>query len=253
MTKLRSILILALKVAVALSTLVSSLAWAQSAADKNLVFVPITPCRIIDTRNAGGMISAGDVRSFFITNTSSYVAQGGSNTNCNGAGADGSYTAAMINFTVVSPQADGYITVYPQGAYRPLTSALNFYENEVIGNSSTFQLSPSQSGVELNVYASATTHLVGDLVGYFKALVPKAPTLSCVNTDKIFSIVQPGQVGYARASSCPTGYMSTGQYCLTSGGQDMSLIYGADDFCYAKNNGTTAASVGVSLRCCTVY
>lgn len=250
---MKNIRFLTAQVAVVMATLFSSLAWAQTTTNNGLVFVPITPCRIIDTRNAGGPISSGDVRSFFVTNTSSYAAQGGSDTNCNGAGADGLYTAAMINFTVVSPRADGYITVYPQGAYRPLTSALNFYEDEVIGNSSTFQLNPSLSGRELNVYTSVTTHLVGDLVGYFKAQVPKIPTLSCTNTDRVFSIVQPGQTGYAKALSCGLSTISTGQYCVTSGSLDLALIYSADDYCYAKNNGTTAASVGVFLRCCSIY
>lgn len=33
----------------------------------DLVFVPITPCRIIDTRLAGGQIAAGTTRAFDVT------------------------------------------------------------------------------------------------------------------------------------------------------------------------------------------
>jgi len=48
----------------------------------DLVYTPVTPCRIIDTRLAGGAIGAGTTRSFLVTGTD-LSSQGGSGTGCN--------------------------------------------------------------------------------------------------------------------------------------------------------------------------
>ena len=47
----------------------------------DLVYTPLTPCRIIDTRVAGGAIAAGATRDFLVTGTS-FASQGGSATGC---------------------------------------------------------------------------------------------------------------------------------------------------------------------------
>lgn len=52
------------------------------ATTSDLVFTPITPCRIVDTRLAGGPIAGNFTRSFFAINTASFAVQGGSATNC---------------------------------------------------------------------------------------------------------------------------------------------------------------------------
>jgi len=90
-------------------------------ATNDLVFVPVTPCRIIDTRLAGGVIPANTVRSFDVTAVSDYSFQGGAASNCGGTGAAGSFAAAAINFTVVTPAGAGFITAFrswPPGRWR---------------------------------------------------------------------------------------------------------------------------------------
>ena len=49
-------------------------------ADVDLVYVPVTPCRVLDTRLAGGTIPAGGTRNFDIAAATDYTAQGGSAT-----------------------------------------------------------------------------------------------------------------------------------------------------------------------------
>lgn len=82
-------------------------------ASTDLVYVPTVPCRIIDTRVAGGVIAANTVRDFDVTSITNYSSQGGDASNCNGVGAAGSFAAAVINFTVVTPGVAGYITAFP--------------------------------------------------------------------------------------------------------------------------------------------
>jgi hypothetical protein len=248
--KLKNLRFWILSLTLVLVTLFSIQTLAQvSSANKELVFTPITPCRIIDTRNAGGEIAASTVRSFFVTSTSSYAGQGGSNTNCGGAGSDGLFTAAMINFTVVYPQNDGYITVYPAGTARPVTSALNYYQDQVVGNSSTFKLTPSlTSPSEFSVFSTATTHLVADLVGYFSA--PKASSLECYETNNTITI---GAQGYnnAYAPACAAGYLATGSICH-SNSINMFLRSLATGVCTFQNNGFFDAEVTAGNRCCRV-
>ena len=77
--------------------------------NKDLVFTPIDPCRIVDTRLAGGKVLAGTTRSFDVTAVSDYTFQGGAASNCGGAGAAGSFAAALINVAVVADTA-GHLT-----------------------------------------------------------------------------------------------------------------------------------------------
>lgn len=132
----------------------------------DLVFVPVTPCRIIDTRVAGGQIAANSVRSFDVTAVSSYAFQGGEATNCGGVGAAGSFAAAAINFTVVTPGGAGYITAFPFLGTQPLAATVNYTAGSIVGNFAVVKLDQGASANELSVYSFAATDLVADIVGY---------------------------------------------------------------------------------------
>ncbi len=84
---MKKILLLVLNMAAAMSLFTfSTTASAQlGSLSTDLVYTPVTPCRIMDTRNPGsisGILAAGTTRSF-IAWGSSYAAQGGAATNCN--------------------------------------------------------------------------------------------------------------------------------------------------------------------------
>jgi len=57
--------------------------------DRDLLLVPVRPCRIADTQRRGGIIAAGTVRHFDVALTGSYTHQGGSSDDCNGVGSAG--------------------------------------------------------------------------------------------------------------------------------------------------------------------
>src|SRR5437667_8121983 len=75
-----------------------------SAAD--LVYTPVTPCRIIDTRatGAGGPIVPGVQRDFLVSGTTGFDTQGGT---AGGCGIPDGATAAMLNLVVVKPAGAG--------------------------------------------------------------------------------------------------------------------------------------------------
>ena len=81
---------------------------------------PLTPARILDTRNGTGGIS-GPVAS---DHSISLNVEG-----VGGVPASG-VSAVVLNVTATAPSANGHLTVYPDGASVPSTSNLNFSAGE---------------------------------------------------------------------------------------------------------------------------
>ncbi len=220
----------------------------------DLVFVPITPCRIIDTRLAGGQIAANTVRSFDITAVTDYAFQGGDASNCNGAGGAGSFAAAAINFTVVTPTAAGYITAFPFLATQPLASNVNYVAGDIVANLSIVKLDQGASANELSVYSFAQTHLVADLVGYY--INPVLGGIDCQETFSSNITVNANATGTGSSPACATGYT------IVSGGCTMSTFDGRivssrsfpnsnTHFCAFRNENASASNLGVVYgRCC---
>lgn len=215
----------------------------------DLVFVPISPCRLFDTRITGGPIAANTVRGFDVTAVSSYSFQGGSNTNCNGVGAAGSFAAAVINFTVVTPSAAGYITAFPFGGTQPLAATVNYTAGSIVGNVATVALDQGASANELSIYTFAQTHVVGDIIGYF--INPQATALQCVDTADTNTPVAAGATANSNAPACPVGYTQTATNCESSTWQ-MPFVFFSGGTCSAQNNSGAAATLRSSRTCCRV-
>lgn len=182
-----------------------------------------------------------------------YSFQGGDPSNCGRSGAAGSFAAAAINFTVVSPVGGpGHITVYPFLTALPTASSLNFNAGDVRGNSSIFRLDQGASANELNVFVTHTTHLVGDLVGYF--INPALGEIDCQETFSSNITVNANSTGSSPA--CAAGYT------IVSGGCTMPTFDGRivssrqfpgsnTHFCAFRNENATIANTGVAYgRCC---
>jgi hypothetical protein len=119
-----------------------------------LLFVPMTPCRLVDTRNAtgpfGGPSLAGETsRSFVIPNSA--------------CGVPSTAAAYSINVTVVPRAGLGYLTVWPTGVTQPNASTLNS-DGRVKANAA---IVPAGAGGAISVYATDTTDVVLDINGYF--------------------------------------------------------------------------------------
>ena len=68
------------------------------------------------------------------------------------------------NATTVSPQANGFLTLYPADTARPLIASANFQPG--VNLNSPFMVGLSPSG-EFNIYVASTTDLVIDVTGYY--------------------------------------------------------------------------------------
>jgi len=124
-----------------------------SSGQSPLQFIPITPCRIVDTRGSGTPIQGGTFQTFAIQ---------GSQGSCKSI--PGSPAAYSLNVTVVPHGALGYLTVWPAGQQQPVVSTLNSLDGRTKANAAII---PAGSGGAVSVYASNTTDLVLDLNGYF--------------------------------------------------------------------------------------
>ena len=129
---------------------------AGAAADA-LQFMPITPCRLVDTRTAPGpfggpAIGAGIGRSFVLP-------QGG-------CGLPSTAAAYSLNVTVVPTGALGYLTIWPTGESQPVSSTLNSPDGRVKANAA---IVAAGAGGAISIYASDTTNVVIDIDGYFQA------------------------------------------------------------------------------------
>ncbi len=220
----------------------------------DLVFVPVSPCRLFDTRLAGGSIPANTVRAFDVTAVGDFAFQGGASGNC-GVGLVGSFAAAVINFTVVNPSAAGFITAYPVDTTQPNAATLNYAAGSVVGNSAIVKLDQGAAANELNVYTFANTHLVGDIVGYFAApgpapaVAPKA--LECVELVSSPVTITANGTNNVFSPACAVGYTKIEVQCRP-GSFDLRLAGSWSDHCNYFNAGAASATATAAARCCRV-
>lgn len=124
----------------------------------NSTFEPLSPARILDTRDAGqplGTDAQIDVQ---------VVGQGGLPANA---------TAVVLNLTVTEPDASSFLTLWPAGELRPQASNINFVAGRTIANLVTVKLSADG---RISIYNfNGNTHVVVDVNGYYHPAVLGAP------------------------------------------------------------------------------
>ena len=155
-----------------------------------LRFVPVTPCRVADTRNSAGpfggpSIGGGTFRSFIVPNSS--------------CGIPSTALAYSMNLTAVPAGPLGYITVWPSGQTQPVVSTLNSLDGRIKANAAFV---PAGTGGGISVFATNNTHVVLDINGYF---VPATDP-----TALAFFPVTPCRVADTRGASAPLGGPSIG-------------------------------------------
>ena len=143
-------------------------------ATNDLIYVPITPCRIVDTRNsgAGGNFAASESRTYTYMGG---AAQGGATCTFT----PGATPAALaINATVVSsglgnnPAAFGFLSIYPEGG-SPTSSWMNYLGSDTKANAGVAAI--NQSSGKFSVFAQNPTHVIVDLFGVFRAATDGTP------------------------------------------------------------------------------
>jgi hypothetical protein len=120
-----------------------------------LQFIPVTPCRIADTRNLTGAfggpeLAAAATRTFDVPQSA--------------CGIPTTAVAYSLNVTVVPIASLGYLTIWPAGEAQPVVSTLNSTDGRVKANAT---ITPAGANGGVNVYASDATQFILDIDGYF--------------------------------------------------------------------------------------
>jgi YVTN family beta-propeller protein len=122
--------------------------------DPSFQFVPVTPCRLVDTRpqyGGSGPIQGGTFRNFPIPQ------EGG----CNIPATAGAYS---LNITVVPQGYLGFLTIWPAGQQRPGISTLNSLDGRIKANAA---IVPGGTSGAVSVYVTHTANVILDIDGYF--------------------------------------------------------------------------------------
>jgi len=123
-------------------------------------FVPVTPCRLLDTRpqyGGNGPIQGGTFEFFNLPQ----LAELGKN--CPPFSLS-SASAYSLNVTVVPEEGLGYLTIWPAGRPQPFVSTMNSLDGRIKANAAIVPAGASQA---VSVFVTNTTDLVLDIDGYF--------------------------------------------------------------------------------------
>ena len=136
-------------------------------------FTPITPTRICDTRptSVSGISDA----------CTGHALEGGKTLVVNVAGQGGlpssGVSAVVANVTVISPTAQGYLTVVPDLMALPEVSTLDFQRNQIVASLMLAAI-PYDGALDFYLGSSlgSTANLAVDVVGYYSSLSFAAPS-----------------------------------------------------------------------------
>jgi PKD domain/Gametolysin peptidase M11 len=121
-------------------------------------FYTLTPCRVIDTRNAFGAYGGPYL---FANNTRSFTLTG----RC---GIPATAKAIATNVTVTAGTAAGFLTLYPGGSLLPSVSAINYRTRQTRANNLLVGLGSSGDLLVRCFQPSGTVQFILDVTGYFE-------------------------------------------------------------------------------------
>jgi hypothetical protein len=187
------------------------IASATISSGERAAFVPITPCRVMDTRPLPDQVGPRDTP--LGTDTTYTIPVVGF------CGVPLDATGVVMNVTAVGPTADSFLTVYPQGAAQPLASSLNYRAGQgPTPNAVTVDV-PATGGVSFYNRAGLV-NVIADIVGYYidhdhddryytKLQVDRRTMFAVVNVD---GTLRRGSTG-VESAQIPAG--KTGDYKVT--------------------------------------
>lgn len=168
----------------------------------DLVYTPVTPCRIVDSRFGGGALAAGATKTYDVDG-SDFSGQGGNAGSC---GIPFNVAAAVaMTITAVGPSGAGNFAAWGLGT-RPNSSVVNFGAGQNLANTTIIPVVPG-SGTDFSVRSTVNSNIVIDVVGYFSR--PVATALECTSVSS--GAVSVPYNSYTSVDAfCPAGYAVTG-------------------------------------------
>lgn len=135
-------------------------------ANADLSYTPVNPCRIADTRVAGGPLGANVSRTFDGFNASSFAFQGGTATSC---GMPNGVAAIAMNVYAVNPTNLGFIKLWPANGSEPAVSTVNYQTGIVAIATGAIVPVDAANSNRFIAKSPAGVDFVADVVGYFRA------------------------------------------------------------------------------------
>jgi len=153
---------------------------------EDLIYVAVDPCRIVDTREAGGAIAANDFRNFLVSGTLGELAVQGGKTDCldpkAGTGREPLAISAYILAVPATESTAGVLTAYPSDQLPPPVgtgSTVNFAAGQIMGNTTNVTLcdpAGCPTDGEFAILARSTDqHVVVDVQGYYYSQESNTP------------------------------------------------------------------------------
>lgn len=146
------------KLTLLITLLTCILAVTASAQSGPYQYFPLSPCRVVDTRNPastnGGPIFQSDMtRNFQIRGF---------------CGVPTSAKAVSLNVTITQASQPSWLAVWPSGQARPVVSMINFESSDpALANGIIVGLSTNTQ--DLSVYNNfGSVHVIIDVTGYFQ-------------------------------------------------------------------------------------
>jgi hypothetical protein len=221
---------------------------------QDLVFVPFTPCRIVDTTVAGGGIPSGVERTFNFRGSVASPAQGG---DCDPYSL---YTgspfpaaiAANVNVLALTTAFSGlaYLAAYPTSG-QPSTAWLTFIQGDIISNAGVMPI--TQSTGLFKIFVSYGAHVKIDIFGVF--LPPEATALTCVTTTETTISIANGATYDLDANACPGGTTKVSVSCRSSAYSNAYATVGNDaagSDCQGINTSGGQNTIHAVARCCRI-
>ncbi|HET7719696.1 MAG TPA: hypothetical protein VFK43_06995, partial [Acidimicrobiales bacterium] len=128
--------------------------YGPSGAPAGVLFHPVAPARLLDTRTgAGARLLPGATLDLQVAGRGGAPATG--------------VSAVAVNVTVTEPVGGGFLTTWPAGAQRPLASNLNFAPGQTVANLAVVKVGAAG---RISIYnGGGAVHVIVDVAGWFGA------------------------------------------------------------------------------------
>lgn len=135
-------------------------------ARQQMLYSPIAPCRIVDTRNTTPLAS-GATRSFYVAGTFGFAPQGGK---AGGCGIPLGATSVSVSVTAIDPSNTGFLQAWPSDNANAKVTVLN-YATQGITSGANLGLALGSSPQLRVKNSGGPTDLAIDVTGYYRSQV----------------------------------------------------------------------------------
>jgi hypothetical protein len=194
--------------------------------NRDVVYVPVTPCRLVETRGTFPAVFQGG-GPFAPTEVRTYKVEGANGVCLSQLPASVSPSALQVQvFALPAASGSGDVEMLPQGAAFGSTSTLVFVGNVSVTTVSTTTLvNPANKQISVQV-RGGTLHLAIDVVGYFRSPAVDNALEINVNNSRVMRYeanpISPNVIGGSPANNVTAGVRGAtiGGGGVPSGGAD---------------------------------